>query len=259
MELDIYQVDAFAAQVFKGNPAAVIPLENWLSDDQLQVIAAENNLSETAYFVKQNDSYLIRWFTPLAEVDLCGHATLASAFVLFNCLGFSADTITFNSRSGPLIVSREGDVYSMDFPAQPAEACELPAPLKSAFNHPVQACFKSEDYILLFEDEQAIRRLTVDLAKLKQLDLRGVVVTAKSHNYDFVCRFFAPRYGIDEDPVTGSAYTQLAPYWAEELSKNQLKAAQLSARGGELACVLKGDRVLLSGQAVLYMKGTVFI
>ncbi|MFW2372394.1 MAG: PhzF family phenazine biosynthesis protein [Gammaproteobacteria bacterium] len=259
MELELFQVDAFTDQLFKGNPAAVIPLQHWLSDDQLQAIAAENNLSETAYFVRQNNDYSIRWFTPVAEVDLCGHATLASAYVLFNYLDYSAETITFHSNSGPLMVSSEGDSYTMDFPVQSPIPCVTPEPLKFAFNQPIQACLKSEDYILLFEDEQAIVEMTVDLSKLKQVDLRGVVLTAKSNNYDFVCRFFAPKYGIDEDPVTGSAYTQLAPYWAEVLSKNELKAAQLSPRGGELACVLKGDRVMISGGAVLYLKGTVFI
>jgi len=259
MELELFQVDAFTDQVFKGNPAAVIPLPQWLSDDQLQAIAAENNLSETAYFIKQNNDYSIRWFTPQAEVDLCGHATLASAFVLFNHLNYSTDTITFHSKSGPLIVKHEADTYSMDFPAQPAMLSDIPEPVKHAFNQPIKACLKSVDYIFVFEDEQAIRELTVDLSKLKQLDLRGVVVTARSGNYDFVCRCFAPKYGIDEDPVTGSAYTQLAPYWAEVLSKNELRAAQLSFQGGELGCVLKGDRVMITGNAVLYLKGTVFI
>ena len=259
MKLDIYQVDAFTHQVFKGNPAAVIPLESWLSNEQLQAIAQENNLSETAYIVKDKNVHSIRWFTPLAEVDLCGHATLASAFVMFNYMDYSADTITFNSKSGPLTVSRNGDAYTMDFPSQPAEPCAIPEPLKSAFNQPILGCLKSEDYILLFEDERAIQELTVDLSKLKQLDLRGVIVTAKSNNYDFVCRCFAPKYGIDEDPVTGSAYTQLMPYWAEVLSNNELKAAQLSARGGELGCVLKGERVMITGNAVLYMKGNIFI
>lgn len=259
MELELFQVDAFTDQVFKGNPAAVIPLQNWLDDEQLQAIAAENNLSETAYFVQQNNEYSIRWFTPLSEVDLCGHATLASAFVLFNCLSYPSDTITFNSKSGPLIVRREAGAFSMDFPAQPAMSCGIPEPLKSAFNQPIQACFKSEDYILIFKDEQSVEKLTVDLSRLTQVDLRGVIVTAKAADYDFVCRCFAPKYGIDEDPVTGSAYTQLAPYWAEVLSKNELRAAQLSSRGGELGCVLKGDRVMITGSTALYMKGTIFI
>ena len=259
MELELFQVDAFTDQVFKGNPAAVIPLQHWLTDEQLQAIAAENNLSETAYVVQHNNDYSIRWFTPVSEVDLCGHATLASAFVLFNHLDYSADSITFDSKSGPLIVKRVADAYSMDFPAQPAILCDIPEPIEHAFNHPIKACLKSVDYILVFEDERAIRELTVDLSRLKQLDLRGVVVTASSDNYDFVCRCFAPRYGIDEDPVTGSAYTQLVPYWADVLSKKEFRAAQLSSRGGELGCELVGDRVMITGGAVLYLKGTVFI
>ena len=259
MELKLYQVDAFASHVFSGNPAAICPLQHWLADDTMQAIAMENNLSETAFFVPTDDGYHIRWFTPLAEVDLCGHATLACAHVIFNLLGYSGERIIFQSKSGPLGVTRQHDWLELDFPAQPASACKTPAALQQAFGDRLQACLKAEDYIVVLDDESAVVNAAPDLALLRQLDLRGVAITAKATDCDFVCRFFAPKYGIDEDPVTGSAYTQLVPYWAQQLGRNEFSARQLSRRGGELNCTLSGDRVKIAGQAVLFMEASIHI
>lgn len=257
MELDIYQIDAFAQRVFEGNPAAVCPLEKWLSDSLMQAIAAENNLSETAFFVKKANGYHIRWFTPAAEVDLCGHATLASAFVLFDCLGYGGEEIHFTSKGGPLVVRRNGDLLEMDFPAQPPDVCELPDALYQAFGVMPVACLKSEDYLVVFDDEKAVAAAAPDMSRLKGLDLRGVIITARSDAYDFVVRFFAPNVGVDEDPVTGSAYTQLVPYWSRKLGKPSFTAKQISKRGGEVTCSLSGDRVMISGRAVKYLVGRI--
>jgi len=259
MELKLYQVDAFANQVFSGNPAAICPLQHWLDDDTMQAIAMENNLSETAFFVSTDDGYHIRWFTPLAEVKLCGHATLASAHVIFNRLGYNGERIIFQSKSGPLGVTRQHDWLELDFPAQPATACKIPAALQQAFGDRLQACLKAEDYIVVLDDESAVVNAAPDLALLRKLDLRGVAITATSADCDFVCRFFAPKYGIDEDPVTGSAYTQLVPYWAQQLGKNEFSARQLSRRGGEINCALSGDRVKIAGQTVLFMEASIHI
>ncbi|MGE4544861.1 MAG: PhzF family phenazine biosynthesis protein [Pedobacter sp.] len=257
MELDLYQIDAFAEKVFEGNPAAVCPLEAWLPDRLMQAIAAENNLSETAFFVKTGSGYHIRWFTPSAEVDLCGHATLASAFVLFHCLRYDRDAIHFESKSGPLVVRRDGDLLEMDFPSQPPQTCEVPGAIYKAFGVMPVACLKSEDYLVILEDEKAVATADPDMSMLKELDLRGVIITARSDRYDFVARFFAPRVGVNEDPVTGSAYTQLVPYWAKMLGKNRFKARQISQRGGDVHCFLSGDRVIISGKAVKYMVGRI--
>ncbi len=260
MELDLYQIDAFTKDVFSGNPAAVCPLDFWLDDDVLQSIALENNLSETAFFIPNANGYHIRWFTPVAEVDLCGHATLASAFLLFNNLKYPKKMIQFDSRSGPLLIYRDKDLITMNFPAQPPEASLMPPLVKKAFNIQPIACLKSEDYVFIFKKEQDIIDLIPDMERLRIFDLRGVSVTAEgSGEVDFVNRFFAPKYGVPEDPVTGSAFTQLVPYWAEKLGKNQLRARQLSPRGGDVQCCLKSGRVDISGHAVLYMKGTIHI
>jgi PhzF family phenazine biosynthesis protein len=259
MELALYQVDAFAEKPFQGNPAAVCPLDRWLPDPLMQAIAEENNLSETAFFVPTDAGFHIRWFTPKAEVDLCGHATLASAFILFNVLGFDTAAIRFESRSGPLTVSRAEDNLVMDFPAQPPVPCEAPEPLIHAFSVQPTRCLVSEDYLVVFETEDEVVSLKPDMTQLQRLDRRGVIVTAPSARYDFVSRFFAPNYGIPEDPVTGSAFTQLAPYWAEQLGKTELKARQVSARGGNVQCKLVGDRVAITGKAVLYLKGTLVV
>jgi PhzF family phenazine biosynthesis protein len=259
MQLKMYQIDAFAKNVFEGNSAAVVPLDEWLEDDLMQKIAMENNLSETVFFVKEGEYYHIRWFTPLAEVDMCGHATLASAYVLFELLGFSEDTIVFDSKSGLLHVKKENGKIAMNFPAQEPVRCETPKELQEAFEAEVQECYKAMDYILVFENEEDIQNAKPILEKMKDIDLRGVAVTAKSKEYDFVCRFFAPKYGIDEDPVTGSAFTQLIPYWSRVLDQNSFAAKQISKRGGEVFCKLKDDRVEIAGTGVKFFEAVIEI
>lgn len=257
MKLTLYQIDAFADKCFKGNPAAICPLENWLPDELMQSIAAENNLSETAFFVPTEQGYHIRWFTPTREVDLCGHATLAAAYVVFNTAGSTGNDVTFESRSGPLSVKRNSDWLEMDFPAQPARECDIPEPIRRAFHTIPIACLRAEDYLVVFDHEQDILAADPEPRLLKELDLRGVAITAPGDDYDFVTRFFAPRYGIEEDPVTGSAFTQLVPYWSNVLGKKRLVAKQVSRRTGEIRCEYEGDRVKIAGQAVKYMKGTI--
>ena len=259
MELKIYQVDAFANKVFEGNPAAICPLQQWLPDDVMQCIAQENNLSETAFFVKEYDNFSIRWFTPAAEVDLCGHATLACAHVIFEFLESSLEKMTFSSRSGPLTVTRMGEWLELDFPSQPPVPCELPLEIQQCFDSQPVECLKSEDYLVIFNDEQAIKKTNPNFNLLSSLDLRGVCISAKSSEYDFVCRFFAPKYGINEDPVTGSAFTQLIPYWTKALDKPELFAKQVSKRGGEVKCRLEGERVKISGKAVTYLTGAIVV
>ncbi len=259
MKLDIYQIDAFANKTFEGNPAAVVPLESWLDDEILQKIANENNLSETAYFVKNDKGYDLRWFTPADEVNMCGHATLASAFVLFNELDFKEDKIIFDTKSGELIVSKEGDYLVMDFPALEIEQIDLLDKFESILGHRPIEVYKSMDYIVVFEDEEILASINPDMRALKELDLRGVIATSKSTNYDFVSRFFIPSHGIDEDPVTGSAHTQLVTYWSGVLGKNSFSAKQISKRGGEVLCELNGDRCIMKGKAVKYLEGVIKI
>jgi PhzF family phenazine biosynthesis protein len=262
MKLPIYQVDAFSNQLFKGNPAAVIPLENWLSDAQMQQIAMENNLAETAFFISQGDDFALRWFTPELEIDLCGHATLAAAHVIFSELNYSKNTIKFSTlKAGNLNVSKENNFYTLDFPSRPATPTQLPEGLLSAIGGqktPIKV-LASRDMMLVYEKEADILALNPDFNALAKIDLLGVIVTAKGDNSDFVSRFFAPSAGVNEDPVTGSAHCNLNPYWANQLQKNKLHAFQLSSRGGELFCELKGDRVLMSGHAITYLKGDIFI
>jgi PhzF family phenazine biosynthesis protein len=255
--ISIYQIDAFANQAFKGNPAAVCPLDAWLPDELMQSIAAENNLSETAFFVPEGDRFSIRWFTPCAEVELCGHATLASAFVLFNILGFEGDRIDFNSKSGILPVSRSGERLVLDFPSHPPEPCDVPAEIIEAFGMAPGECLKAGDYVVIFHNDEQVRSASPDFEILKSLDSRGVIISAASEECDFVARFFAPNLGIPEDPVTGSAYTQLVPYWAKRTGKTAFHARQVSSRGGELFCELIGDRVRIAGTAVKYLEGTI--
>jgi len=257
MKLNMYQIDAFASQPFEGNPAAVCPLETWLPDETMQAIASENNLSETVFFVPQDVGFSIRWFTPTVEVKLCGHATLAAAYVLFYELGYKKEDIVFSSRSGDLSVKRVGQWLELDFPLQTPVACPVPQAITDAFGIEPQVCLKAEDYLVIFEHANDVLQAEPDLPCLKQLDLRGVIITAKSDSYDFVTRFFAPNYGIDEDPVTGSAFTQLIPYWSEQLGKSKLSAKQVSKRGGEVLCELTGQRVKISGKAVKYLEGTI--
>lgn len=257
MQQRIYQVDAFTHEVFKGNPAAVCPLKKWLADDVLQKIAMENNLSETAFYVRQEDGYQIRWFTPTVEVDLCGHATLATAYVLFHQEGHQADTIKFYTlRSGLLSVQRDGDWLSMNFPADHVKALEITDEIKACFNISPAAALKGrDDFLLVYEDESSIKKLIPDLAAIRALSCRGLIVTAPGASVDFVSRFFGPGVGVNEDPVTGSAHTTLIPYWAGQLGKTEFTAMQLSARTGSLRCKHLKDRVEISGQCSLYMKG----
>ncbi|BBN83383.1 hypothetical protein PA25_33680 [Pseudoalteromonas sp. A25] len=258
MKLRIYQVDAFANDLFTGNPAAVVPLDAWLDDALLQNIAQENNLSETAFFVKAEIGFELRWFTPKDEVDLCGHATLATAHVLYEHLGYEDESISFQTRSGTLEVTKTAQGYSMDFPASILE--EIPASLALLGGlkqlEPVQV-LAAFDYVIVLQNEQQVRALKPDLDTWRKLDRRGVVVTAQGDNVDFVSRCFFPKLNVDEDPVTGSAHCELAPYWAKKLGKTQLCATQISQRSGTLLCEVKNERVILIGSAVDYMQGEI--
>ena len=259
MKIPLFQVDAFTGRVFGGNPAAVCPLEAWLDDAKMQAIAAENNLSETAFFVEAGDHYELRWFTPTAEVDLCGHATLATAFVLFEDLEVEGDEVRFETRSGQLTVRRDGDKLAMDFPAKPPQPCAEPEGLAEALGRAPEETFAADDYLAVFASESDVRTLEPDFARLARLDRRGVIVTAQGSAADFVSRFFAPKAGIPEDPVTGSAHCTLVPYGAKRLGASRLTAHQVSARGGELYCEDRGDRVIIAGCAVKYLEGIVQI
>jgi PhzF family phenazine biosynthesis protein len=219
----------------------------------------ENNLSETAFFVKTANGFQLRWFTPVREVKLCGHATLASAYVIFNELNYVQDTITFDTLSGPLRVTRNDDWLEMDFPVQAPQPCATPQAIVDAFEQQPAACLKAEDYLVVFADETFVRAVQPDLQALAHLDLRGVAITSQSQNYDFVTRFFAPNYGVNEDPVTGSAFTQLIPYWAQQLGRQQFRAKQVSARGGEVRGEMCGERVRIAGQAVKFLEGLIEI
>jgi len=260
MRIPLFQVDAFAQRVFHGNPAAVCPLDHWIPDETLQAIAAENNLSETAFVVAEDDGWRIRWFTPACEVDLCGHATLAAAWVLFTEHLGDADSVTFHSRSGPLTVRREpGERLALDFPALRGEPVEDTTALAEALGAAPVEALGAMDYLAVLETEAQVRGLAPDLAALAHLDRRGVIVTAPGTDVDFVSRFFAPAAGVPEDPVTGSAHAMLTPYWAARLEKSYLVAAQLSARGGTLYCEDRGPRVIIAGDARLYMSGNIDI
>lgn len=257
--IPLFQVDAFARQRFEGNPAAVCPLDQWLDDHLLQAIAEENNLSETAFFVPSGDSFALRWFTPTAEVELCGHATLASAHVLFEHLDYRAPRTRFETLSGHLAVEKTASGLRMDFPAIQARPCVAPELLAEALGRAPVSVLANDDFVAIFESESVVRQLQPDFRLLSQLDRRGVIVTAPGDQHDFVSRFFAPRIGIAEDPVTGAAHCTLAPYWAKELGKGTLTARQVSRRGGEIGCQIKVDRVILTGQAVTYMVGEISI
>lgn len=255
----IYQADAFTNKLFGGNPAAVIPLEQWIDDMLMQQIAAENNLAETVFFVPKNEGFHIRWFTPELEIDLCGHATLASAFILYNYLGYSKKEIIFYSKSGELLITRDGDKFCLNFPSRmPVRITEYPDTLLNGLGitDPL-GVYKSRDYVVEVATENEVRNLDIDMSLLNQIDVIGIIVTAPGKDCDFVSRFFAPNCGIPEDPVTGSAHSTLVPFWAEKLNKNTLHAKQLSKRGGELWCENTGDRVTMSGNCVFYMKGEI--
>jgi PhzF family phenazine biosynthesis protein len=260
MKIPIYQVDAFTNKVFKGNPAAICPLESWPDTKIMQDIAMENNLSETAFFVKSKDQYEIKWFTPKVEVNLCGHATLATAHVIFNHLNYAREEIIFQSKSGILKVHKSGKSLVLDFPAAQIDSAIITKELSTSIGRLPMAAYKSEQKLMaLFEDEKIIRNISPDFEKLRNLDFMGVIVTAPGDKVDFVSRFFAPRVGINEDPVTGSAHTVLIPFWADRLGKEKMKALQISARTGELDCELKGNRVLIGGNAVTYLTGEIEI
>jgi len=258
--MKIYQVDAFTNKVFKGNPAAVVPLNIWISDEIMLAIAQENNLSETVFFVEIDGTYDIRWFTPSCEIDLCGHATLAAAHIIFSELNYPHKTIEFNSKSGKLLVEKNKDWYTLNFPSESIEEIETPEVLQKALNVPILKTFKGKWKLLVeLENKSVVENLTPNFNLLSQLDSNGIIVTARGEKADFVSRFFAPKLGINEDPVTGSAHTLLIPFWSEKLNKTKLKAFQLSKRTGYLKCKHLNDRVEMSGQAITYLKGQLTI
>ncbi|TGE18351.1 PhzF family phenazine biosynthesis protein [Hymenobacter elongatus] len=261
MLLPLYQIDAFTDRIFAGNPAAVCPLTAWLPAETMQAIAAENNLAETAFFVaRDGNDYDIRWFTPTAEIDLCGHATLASAHVLFRHLNFKGEELTFHSKSGPLRVRHAADGrFTLDFPSRPPQHLAVPPTgLLDALRATPLEVLASRDLVTLFASEAEVLALHPDFNKIAALEYVGVIATAPGSNgIDFVSRFFAPRVGVPEDPVTGSSHASLIPFWAQRLGKTELRARQVSARGGDLWCELRGDRALMSGYAVTYLKGEI--
>lgn len=261
MKLKIYQVDAFTDHLFSGNPAAVCPLEEWLDDNLLQQIAMENNLAETAFYVRKGNAYEIRWFTPSVEMALCGHATLAAAFVLYHYEHYEGEQILFQTKkSGDLSVKLQEKLLTLNFPSDRFQIITFPKQLKECFNYfPLEAYKGLNDFMLVFRNETQIASIRPDLEAVSRLDGRGVIVTAKGNETDFVSRFFAPQSGIDEDAVTGSAHTTLIPYWAAKLGKNELTAIQLSKRKGYLKCRYLNDRVEISGEAKLYMIGEIYI
>jgi predicted PhzF superfamily epimerase YddE/YHI9 len=259
MEIPIYQVDAFSSAVFGGNPAAVCPLEEWLPDETLQAIAAENNLSETAYFVRTGERYALRWFTPGCEVDLCGHATLASAYVLFHELDARGDTLRFDTKSGDLAVRRDGERLAMNFPSRPPGRVEVDPGLREAMGGEPVEILAARDYLLVYRSEAEVRRLTPHMDALARINRFAFIATARGEDCDFVSRFFAPAKGIPEDPVTGSAHCTLIPYWAAKLGKTTLEARQVSRRGGELFCRLAEDRVEIGGSARLFLRGRIIL
>ncbi len=259
MKIPVYQIDAFTNKLFGGNPAAVCPLESWLDDETLLNIAAENNLSETAFFVKEENGFHLRWFTPAVEVDLCGHATLAAAFVLFHELRYHGNSVEFRSQSGMLSVTREGERLSLDFPSRKPAVCSVPDSLLKGLGGKPSEILKSRDYFVVYTSEEEVKDLKPDFSLLEEVDALGVIVTAKGDHSDFVSRFFAPAAGIPEDPVTGSSHCSLIPYWAEKLNRKKLHAFQISKRGGELFCEHSGERVRIAGNAVKYLEGSIEI
>ena len=276
MKLPLYQVDVFTDRLFSGNPAAVVPLESWLDDARLQAIAAENNLAETAFFVRRDPgarstdaaartdasagpgagaSFDLRWFTPTQEVDLCGHATVASAFVLFQHLGHRERSVTFHSRSGPLGVSEANGLYTMHFPRWDPSPCEAPRGLVEGLGRRPAEILRKRDFVAVYDTEDDVKSLRPDFGVLARIDALGIVATAPGTSCDFVSRFFAPGAGVPEDPATGSTHCELIPSWSRRLGKTSLRARQLSARGGEFLCEDLGEAVAISGKAVLYLEG----
>jgi len=259
MNIPYYQVDAFTSRLFSGNPAGVCILADWLPDATLQSIAAENNLAETAFVVPRDSCFDLRWFTPALEMDLCGHATLASAHVLYRHQGYRDSAVRFQTRAGLLTVTRSDDLLTLDFPARPAAECPAPADLIEGLGRTPTTTAKARDYLAVFDTEQTVRELRPNMAALMRLDCLGIIVTAPGEHCDFVSRFFAPRAGIPEDPVTGSAHCTLVPYWSQRLGRSQLRALQVSPRGGELFCEQRGDRVGIAGRAVTYSSGALHV
>jgi PhzF family phenazine biosynthesis protein len=260
LKIPYYRIHSFTSEQYTGNPAGVCLLDHWLTDQVMQKIAYENNLAETAFIVREDDRFHIRWFTPAVEVDLCGHATLAAGYVIFDHTDFKKSDIEFTSRSGILKVGKNAEVFSLNFPADKIQKADLPELIKSAFIEKPLEIFKgSTDYLLIFNDEKIIRNCSPDLEMLKKAEGRGVIISSKGDKVDFVSRFFAPQSGIDEDPVTGSAHTTLVPYWSKVLGKNEFVAHQLSMRGGELICRNLGNRIEICGKVHLYMTGNIYV
>jgi predicted PhzF superfamily epimerase YddE/YHI9 len=260
MRLPLYQVDAFTDKLFGGNPAAVCPLAGWLPDATLQAIAAENNLSETAFFVADGGDYALRWFTPTVEVDLCGHATLAAGYVVMSFIEPQRQSVGFRTGAGTLVVNRRGDMLAMDFPARPPIAADPPPGLLAALGGTPREVLRARDHLVVYEGAEEIAALKPDLAALAEVECWAAIVTAPGKDgVDFVSRFFAPKQGVPEDPATGSSHCTLTPYWAKRLGKTELEARQLSRRGGALRCALDGDRVTIAGRAVLYLEGQISV
>lgn len=262
MRLTLYQVDAFTNKLFGGNPAAVIPLEKWIDDDLMQKLAIENNLSETVFFVpsvNKDCDYDIRWFTPAVEINLCGHATLASAYVLYDILGFKKPKLAFHSKSGKLEIEKRADLFVMDFPSwKPERIYNYPGNLRAALGvDEIVGIYKHRDLLIELNKESDVRNAKPDFSAIKKWDEKVIITAPGNGDVDFVSRFFAPSAGVDEDPVTGSAHSQLIPFWAEKLDKKKMHAKQLSPRGGEIWCGWWGDRVSMAGQCVFYMKGEI--
>ncbi len=259
MDIRFFQIDAFCEQVFSGNPAGVCPLDQWLDEDLMQKIAAENNLSETAFFVKNGEYFDLRWFTPEMEIDLCGHATLASAHVLFEYLGYEDQCVVFETKSGRLFVDKEDGMLSMDFPAWPPKSFNVTKRISNALGDTPKELYATRDLLAIFDSEEQVRSLKPDMARTSELEYTCVIVSAPAKDYDFVCRVFAPCCGVPEDPVTGSAFCTLVPYWAKRLNKKNMVGYQASKRGGEVACEEMGDRIRISGKAACYLTGTIHI
>jgi len=262
MRIPLYQVDAFTSRLFGGNPAAVCPLAEWFPDATMQAIAAENNLAETAFFVPQGDGYLLRWFTPTVEVELCGHATLASAHVVTRILAPERRSVNFDTlKAGPLEVKRDGDLLAMDFPAWPPKSKPAdPRVLAALGAWPAESFVARGRTLAVYDRAEDVAALRPDFAAMRRVEGANAIATAPGRDgADFASRYFAPNYGVDEDPVTGSAHCVLTPYWAARLGKEQLKARQISTRGGELTCTLRGDRVTIAGHAVLYLEGAITV
>lgn len=260
MTIPFYHIDTFTTELFGGNPAGVCPLDAWLEDALMQRIAAENNVPATAFFVPIADVFHIRWFSPTAELALCGHGTLAASFVLFNHLNYHSDTIRFTSQAGDLLVRRNGEWISVELQADFVQPIEFTETMLASFNlKPIEAHRGGRDLMLLFRTQDEIEQAVPDIDTILKLDTRGVMITARGLDVDFVSRFFAPRAGILEDPVTGSAHASLVPYWSQQLGKQALEARQLSSRGGYLKCELKDDKVLIAGQAVEFSRGEIIL